>query len=64
MKLTDSTVNNDFHDGATIFKVFEGLELDWDSLEKPFAGDTKVNGSHTDAPETVVNGNGAMPVPA
>lgn len=57
------SVNNDFHDSTTIFKVFDGLAVDFDSLEKPFAADTKVNGNHTEEP-AVVNGNGAVAVPA
>lgn len=59
------TVNNDFHDGTTVFKIFDGLELERDAFEKPFTADTKTNGNHTEEP-AVANGNEATPpaVPA
>jgi hypothetical protein len=48
-------VNNDFQDQTGIFKVFEGLELDWDAFGKPMSGgEPQSNGNHTAEP--AVNG--------
>jgi len=54
-------VNNDFQDQTGIFKVFEGLELDWDAVGKPIAsGETQSNGNHPADP--AANGTAAVAV--
>ncbi|CAG9939044.1 unnamed protein product [Clonostachys rosea f. rosea IK726] len=45
-------VNNDFHDNESIFKLFDGLEIDFKELESPFEG-------QTDNQESVTNGSHA-----